>query len=134
MFKRKIWVLPFLMAAVFMVSGCPAIVAGVAAGGAGSGTYFYVKGEMITDYYASFDRTWVACKKVVADKHGVNVEPHKEISEGKINAVIDGEKTYISIKYKAKNVTTVAIRVGILGNKLSSQLLHDKISDNLLRK
>ena len=134
MFKRKIWVLPFLMAAVFMISGCPAIVAGVAGVTAGSGTYFYVKGQSITEYYSSFDRVWNACKRVVAEKHGVSVVPHKEISSGTINAVIDGEKTQISVKYKAKNVTTVAIRVGILGDKLSSQLLHDKILDNLSRK
>ena len=133
MFKRKTWFLLFI-AAVFAVTGCAPIVAGVAAGGAGSGTYFYVKGEMVTDYYSSFDRVWAACEKVVADKHGIKVEPYKEISQGTIDAIINDEKVHISVNYKAKNVTTVAIRVGILGNKLSSQLLHDKIADNLLKK
>jgi len=133
MFKRKTWFL-LLIAGVFAVSGCAPMVAGVAAGGAGSGTYLYVKGEMVTDYFFSFDRVWVACEKVVADRHGIEVEPYKEISQGTIDAVIDGEKVHISVKYKAKNVTTVAIRVGLLGNRLSSQLLHDKIADNLLKK
>lgn len=133
MFKKQAWFLLFI-AAVFAVTGCAPIVAGVAAGGAGSGTYFYVKGEMATDYFFSFDRVWTACKKVVADKHGIEVEPYKEISQGTIDAVIDGEKVHISVKYKAKNVTTVSIRVGLVGNRLSSQLLHDKIVDNLLKK
>jgi hypothetical protein len=136
MFKKQAWFLLFI-GAIFVISGCGApIVAGVAAGGAGagSGTYLYVKGEMATDYYFSFDNVWTACEKVVADRHGIEVEPYKEISKGTINAIIDGEKVHISVKYKAKNVTTVAIRVGILGNKLSSQLLHDKIDDNLIRK
>lgn len=133
MLRKQAWFLLFI-AAIFTISGCAPLVAGVAAGGASSGTYFYVKGEMVTDYYSSFDRVWVACEKVVADRHGIEVEPYKEISQGTIDAIIDGEKVHISVKYKAKDVTTVAIRVGLLGNKLSSQLLHDKINDNLVEK
>ena len=134
MLKLKIW-FPILIAGVFAVSGCTApIMAGLAAGSVGSGTYFYVKGEMVTDYFFSFDNVWAACKKVVADKHGINVEPYKEISQGTIDAMIDDEKVHISVKYKAKDVTTVAVRVGIIGNSLASQLLHDKITDNLLKR
>ena len=48
--------------------------------------------------------------------------------------MIESEKVNFAINYKAKNVTTVAIRVGLVGNKLSSQLLHDKISENLAKK
>ncbi len=52
----------------------------------------------------------------------------------KSTAVINDEKVQISVTYKAKNVTTVSIRVGLIGNKLSSQLIHDKIGDNLAQK
>jgi hypothetical protein len=38
------------------------------------------------------------------------------------------------VTYKAKNVTTVSVRVGMIGNKLSSQLIHDRIADNLIKK
>jgi len=62
------------------------------------------------------------------------VLPEKEIGKGKISAMIDDEKVQISITYKAKNVTTVSVRVGLIGNKLSSQLIHDKIGDNLVRR
>jgi hypothetical protein len=48
--------------------------------------------------------------------------------------MIESEKVNFAIHYKAKNVTSVAIRVGLVGNKLSSQLLHDKISENLAKK
>jgi hypothetical protein len=47
--------------------------------------------------------------------------------------MINGEKVKFDITYKSKNVTTVAIRVGLVGNKQSSQLLHDKIADNLVK-
>ncbi len=135
MLKRKKNGLYFLLiASFFLIAGCAAAVVGGAAVGAGSGTYFYINGELKTDYYYSFDRVWAACEKTVADMRGLDVEPKKEIGTGKISTIIDNEKVQFTIEYKAKNVTTVSIRVGLIGNKLSSQLIHDKIGDNLTRK
>jgi hypothetical protein len=134
MLKRKKNGLYLLIASFFLVAGCAAAVVGGAAVGAGSGTYFYINGELKTDYYHSFDRVWAACEKTVADMRGLDVEPKKEIGTGTISTIIDNEKVQFTIQYKAKNVTTVSIRVGLIGNKLSSQLIHDKISDNIIRK
>jgi hypothetical protein len=119
---------------LFLLSGCAAVVVGGAAVGAGSGTYFYINGEMKTDYYYSFDAVWSACEKAVADMRGLDVQRDKMLAKGTIDAVIDDEKVQISVTYKAKDVTTVSIRIGIFGNKLSSQLIHDKILDNLAKK
>jgi len=119
---------------LYLLSGCAAVVVGGAAVGAGSGTYFYINGEMKTDYYFSFDAVWSACEKTVADMRGLDVQRDKMLAKGKIDAVIDDEKVQISVTYKAKNVTTVSIRIGIFGNKLSSQLMHDKILENLTKK
>jgi hypothetical protein len=123
-----------LAALAFLLSGCAAALVGGAAVGAGSGTYFFINGELKTDYYRSFDNVWMACEKTLADMRGVNVTPEKEIGKGKITSLINGENVNISVLYKAKNVTSVAIRVGLIGNKLSSQLIHDKIGDNLSSK
>ena len=123
-----------LVVGALMISGCAVAWVGGAALGAGSGTYLYLSGEMKTDYYHSFDATWTACQKTVADMRGVDVEPEKEIGNGRISAVINDEKVRIEVTYKAKNVTTVSIRVGMLGDKLSSQMIHDRIGDNLVRK
>ncbi len=129
----KGWIV-FLVMGVFLISGCTAALVGGAAVGAGSGTYFFINGDMKTDYYHSFDATWSACQKTIADMRGVDVQPEKEIGKGKISALIDVEKVQISVTYKAKNVTTVSVRVGLIGNKLSSQLIHDKIADTLVKK
>ena len=126
--------LSFLIIGVFLISGCTAALIGGAAVGAGSGTYLYLNGELKTDYYSSFDATWSACEKTVADMRGLDVVPEKEIGKGKISAVINDEKVKMSVDYKAKDVTTVSIRVGLIGNKLSSQLIHDKVRDNLMKK
>ena len=64
---------------------------------------------------------------------GLEVLPSKEMAQGKITATINNEKVKFEITYKAKNQTTVSIRVGLLGDKLSSQLLHDKIAENLAK-
>jgi len=131
--KRNIFGLIFLSVILFLFSGCTALVVGGAAVGASTGTYFYVNGEMKTDYNASFDKTWNACEKTIADMRGIEVVPIKEIAQGKITTVISDEKVKFDITYKSKNFTTVAIRVGLIGNKLSSQLLHDKIAENLVK-
>ena len=119
----------------FLFSGCAELIIGGAAVGAGTaGTYYYINGDLKTDYQASFDEVWAACEKTVADMHGIEVVPEKEIARGTINAIVNDEKVKFDITYKSKNATTVAIRVGLIGNKPSSQLLHDKIADYLAKK
>ena len=120
----------------FLFSGCgaePFIIAGAAAGAGTAGTYYYVNGGLKTDYSASFDKVWSACEKTVADMRGVDVVPSREIAQGTIDTLINNEKVNFEVTYKSKNLTTVTIRVGIIGNKLSSQLLHDKITDYLAK-
>ena len=127
----------FTLLCAFALAGCVPLVAGTAAGVAGSGTYLFMQGELKTDYYYSFDKVWAACEKTIADMRGYDVEPNKEISQGKIDAMIEDEKVHFSIRYKGKDVagkdiTTVGVRVGLMGNELSSKLVHDKIAENLI--
>ena len=129
MVKRMSWLL--LVMCICFISGCVVLGAGVAAIGAGSGAYFYINGEGTTDYHYPFDRVWTACEKTVADMHGSDVEKSKGISKGTITTTINNEKVQFAVTYKDKKVTTVAIRVGTIGNELSSKLLNDKIYDNL---
>lgn len=120
-----------LLAVVCALSGCELLVIGGAAVGGAAGAYVWVNDELKSDYYAPFDKTWTAVEKTVAGLHGTKVEPIREISQGTINTLIDDEQVRISVTYKERNVTTVAIRVGMVGNRLSSQLIHDRIAENL---
>lgn len=132
MLKRKMR-LCLLVMGVFVLSACaPLVVGGIV--GSGAGTYYYVNGELITDYNATFDKVWRACEKTVADMHGKDVQPKREIGMGSIHSMINDENVIFSVTYKAKNLTRVGIRVGLFGNKLSAQLLHDKINDNITKK
>ena len=135
MIRNNFLLLILSLFALFLFSGCEALVIGGAAAGAGTaGTYYYINGGLKTDYSAPFDKVWSACEKTVADMHGVEVVPNKEIAQGTINALINDEKVKFDITYKSKNLTTVTIRVGLIGNKLSSQLLHDKNTDYLIKE
>lgn len=126
-----------LVICLFVLStlyGCvTALVVGTTAVGAGTGTYLYSNRQLQTDYFASFDDVWTACEKTIAELRGTDVQPKKEIAKGEITATINNEKVSIELTYRAKNQTTVAIRVGFLGDKQSSQLLHDKIARHLAK-
>lgn len=120
-----------LLGGVCILSGCGVLLFGGALAGGAAGSYVWINEELKTDYPASFDRTWAAAEKTVAGMRGTQVEPVREISQGTINAVIDDEKVRIYVSYKEKNLTSVAIRVGVVGNRLASQRLLDNISENL---
>lgn len=129
MWNSKVWLL-WSAGIVFLTSGCAFLVAGTVVG-AGTGTYLYINGEMQAEYDASFDKVWSACERTLADLRALDVLPYKEIGTGTISAFINNEKVQLSIKYKAKNVTIATVRVGIFGDQTASQLIQDKIRDNI---
>ncbi|MCG6537897.1 MAG: DUF3568 domain-containing protein [Syntrophales bacterium LBB04] len=128
--KKKAW-LWGAAAVVIFISGCEALVLGGAAVGTGAGTYYYFNGGLQTEYNASFDKVWTACEKTMADMHALNVLPMKEIGSGTISATINDAKVQFAVKYKAKNFTNVTVRVGLFGDNIGSQLLQDKIGENI---
>jgi len=133
--KRKFFLFFILSLSIpFSFSGCVPLLIGGAAAGAGAGTYYYINGELKTDYSRSLDQVWTACEKTIANMRGTEVVRDKEIAKGTINTIINNEQVKFDITYKSKNLTTVAIRVGLIGNRLSSQLLYDKIADNLAKE
>ena len=124
--QRKHMGILLVVVSLFITGCAPALIGGAAVTG-GAGTYIFINGELKTDYAFPFDRVWEACEKTVAEMNSVDVVPDKHISNGTIEAIIDGEKVRFSVDYKAKDLTSVGIRVGLVGDKQSSQLLHDKV-------
>jgi ribosomal protein L13 len=93
-----------------------------------------VEGEMRTDYYFSVDAVWSAVEKTIADMKGRDVEPDKQADGGKIVAVINDEKVTFRVMYKDKDLSSLGIRVGLMGNETASKVIHDRVADNLLKK
>lgn len=120
-----------LAAVLFFTSGCVPVVVGGTAVGTGTGAYYFARGAWQADYKYPYDKVWEACEKTLADMRAVDVQPLKEIGQGTIKAVINDEKVQITLFYKERNVTMVTVRVGVLGDKIASQMLQDKIDDNI---
>jgi hypothetical protein len=99
-----------------------------------TGTYYYVNGELKTDYFYSFDQVWSAVENTVTDMKGRDVVANKQIGEGKISAVINDDKVQFNVTYRKKDLTTLSIRVGIIGSEASSKMLQDKIAEHLANK
>jgi hypothetical protein len=133
-YKMRAAVALIVLACCFSLYGCPVLVVGGAAVAGGTGTYYYVEGEMKTDYYFSVDGVWSAVEKTIADMKGRDVEPDKQPDGGKIVAVINDEKVTFRLVYKDKDLTSLGIRVGLMGNESASKVIHDRVADNLLKK
>ena len=131
---NRVAVAMILLACCFSLYGCPVLVVGGAAVAGGTGTYYYVEGEMKTDYYFPVATVWSAVEKTIADMKGRDVEPDKQTDGGKITAVINDEKVQFRIKYKDSNLTTLGVRVGLMGNETASKILQDRVADNLPKK
>lgn len=126
----------FAMACVmclFCLGGCAPLLIGGAAIGAGGGTYMYVNGELRVEYNVPFEKVRTACEMTVAELGGKEVVPDWGIGVGSIQTRIQNEKVKLSLEYKAKDATLLTIRVGYLGNKESSQLIKDKVSEYLVK-
>jgi hypothetical protein len=132
--RKRAAVALIVLACCSSLYGCPFLVVTGAAVAGGTGTYYYVEGELRTDYYFSVDGVWSAVEKTIADMKGRDVEPNKEPDGGKIVAVINDEKVTFRLKYKDKDLTTLGVRVGLMGNETAAKVIQDRVADNLLKK
>jgi len=61
----------------------------------------------------------------------VNIQKERKISTGMIKAKIQDEKITIKVEYLERNLTSVSVFVGMVGNNMASRLIHDKIIGNI---
>jgi hypothetical protein len=99
--------------------------------GVNSGRFLYQNGNLISNYQANIDLVWKACEKSVTELKAVDIQKERKISTGMIKAIIQDEKVTIKVEYLERNLTSVSIFVGMVGNNMASRLIHDKIIGNL---
>ena len=93
--------------------------------------FFYQDGNLISDYKADIDLVWTACEKSVTELKATDIQKERKISTGIIKAVIQDEKVTIKVEYVDKDLTSVSVFVGAVGNNMASRLIHEKIIGNL---
>lgn len=131
--RKNHWIRLFLIFIV-LIAGCDtALTVGSRTIGVSSGSFIYTDGYLDTYYNYPFDKVWKACEQTLADMKASAVERERKISSGKITAIAYDEKVQIVVEYVSKTQTSVSIRVGVSGNNIASQLLHEKIANKLLK-
>lgn len=127
--QRKRALLSLILALCLLVSGCAAIVAAGAAGGAG---VVYYQGWLTDQVTATVPRTFDATKAGLQElKLPVNKARYDQI-KGSVNSELsDGTNVYIKLKATEGGTTEVKIRVGTLGDKDASHRILRAIKRNL---
>ncbi|HOU50435.1 MAG: DUF3568 family protein [Smithella sp.] len=128
--KNKI--IAFLFVSLMLITGCNfAINFQGKVAGISSGKFFYQDGSLITEYKADIDPVWKACEKALTELKATDIQKDRKISTGVIKAFIQEENATIKVEYLDKNLTSVSVFVGTVGNHMASRLIHDKIAGNL---
>jgi hypothetical protein len=125
---RKTILAVLLAGAAVFAQGCMLVAVGAAAGG----TVAYVKGDLEAVESKDLDSVYAAAKQAV-DQLGLKVTRD---SKDALQAVIVArdardKKNTIKLKKLADDTTKLSIRVGVWGSKTQSNLIYQKIHDNL---
>ncbi len=123
-----------LCVGILLFSGCDtSFTVGGRTMGIRSGNFIFTDGYLTANYDFAIDKVWKACEKTMTDMKATGIEKKKKISEGTITAIVQDEKVQINVEYASQEKTLVSIRIGMAGNNMASQLIHEKITGNLLK-
>ena len=114
--------------ACFQLCSCGVLAAGGVAAGAAGAAYVYSEGWVERNYTANVDQVYRASLNT-AEKIGMIVETKTiSVSAADIKAVKGDKEYWFKMEEKSKNMTTLSIREGVMGNKQTSQKIHTKIA------
>ena len=129
--KTKIFLLFFM---ITLLCGCnAAMVMNGKVMGISSGKFIYQDNSLTTHYKADIEPVWQACNKAVTDLKGRDIQKDRKIASGSIKAVISDEKVTILIEYIEKDLTSVSVITGIVGNNMASRIIQDRIAENIVK-
>ena len=109
----------------FSLSACAAVVVG------GAAAYTYVSGWLKKDYHAGIKRAYHASIKAVRENDLEIIEKGQDITYAFVKAKGAKREIWIKLNRKSRSVTSISIRVGVLGDRRASRIIHDSIA-NLL--
>ena len=123
-----------LLVAVGLLFGCnAAMVMNGKVMGISSGKFIYQDGYLTTQYKADIQPVWQACEKAVDDLKGRDVQKERKISKGSIKTIISDEKVTIVVEYIDKDLTSVSVITGVVGNNMASRMIQDRIASNIVK-
>lgn len=129
----KIKILLLIVSACLLFGCNAAMVVGGKVVGVSSGKFIYEDGNLTTQFKADIEPVWQAVEKTVVDLRGWEVQKDRGISSGSIKTIISDEKVTIRVNYIGKDLTSVSIFCGVVGNQMASRIIMDKIAVNLVK-
>ncbi|MBC8414255.1 MAG: DUF3568 family protein [Nitrospira sp.] len=119
-----------ILAAVSMCYGCAAALIGVGAG-MGIGAYKYIDGQLSREYPVEMPKAWDAANNALSNLQISITDSLNDVDKATIEAVRrDGSKVSIMLKDRGQGVTTIIVRVGVLGDRDEATRIHDEIASN----
>jgi hypothetical protein len=104
----------------------------VAVGAGAAGTVAYVKGELKAVESKDIDTVYAATKKAVEQLDLKVTQDLKDALGAKVVARdAQDKKIMINLKKMADETTELSVRVGTFGSRTKSNLIYQKIHDNL---
>ena len=128
MHKRDAILIMLLLTLAVCLSGC--LLAAVGAGAAG--TVAYAKGDLEAIRPEGITDVYEAARKAVEQLEYSTTESRKDATSALVVAR-DSQDDKITIKLKAtpEGPTAISIRIGTWGSERRSNIVYDKIKDNL---
>lgn len=117
-----------VLCSVSFLYGCALAWIGVGAG-VGIGAYKFIEGRLEREYPLSYSRAWNATNTALENLQISISNSSKGETKGNIDAVRkDGKKVIVSLKDRGQGVTTISVRVGLLGDRSEAEKVHDEIA------
>jgi hypothetical protein len=128
-YMKRIKKLIVVMCTAFFLYGCPAVaILGIGAAG-GIGGYKYYEGRLAREYPLSYARAWRAVNTALTNLQISISSSMDDKVKGTIDAVRrDGKKVTVTLKDRGQGVTSIAVRVGLLGDRYAAQRIHEEIA------
>lgn len=115
---------------VILVAGCATVHP--PAGVAGTGTYYYMSGNLVWTYPTDMERTWQATLQAL---QGLDLRVEDRTLDGlggRIKAIrADGTTIRIRLKPETTRTTTVKVKIGTFGSQEQAENVHNAIRAQL---
>jgi len=125
---KKIRNFILLLCSLSFLYGCVLAWVGIGAG-VGIGAYKFVEGRLEREYPLSYSNAWDATNAALENLKISISDSKKGSTKGSIDAVRkDGQRVLVSLKDRGQGVTTISVRVGMLGDRGLAEQVHDEIA------
>jgi len=112
---------------LFAVACAPVVIGGAAVGA----TYVYAHGWMERDYDVSLDQAYNASLQALENLNMEILEKDKSLASAEIRALQNDQTYWIKIDSKAADLSSISVRVGLMGNEDASRVVQREIEQNI---